>query len=86
MKTSNLTIVFLLATGLAQATEYHVATDGRDENSATTVEDVAALCGENRVRIVAMSTGRRVENPKSCARKEYRRWDSNPHGVATTGF
>ncbi|MCP4901683.1 MAG: FHA domain-containing protein [bacterium] len=36
-------------------------TDGRDENSATTVEDVAGLCSTNHVRIVALSVGRQVD-------------------------
>ena len=36
-------------------------TDGRDENSATTVEDVADLCRANHVRIIAIGTGRRVD-------------------------
>ncbi len=36
-------------------------TDGRDENSATTVEDVAELCRTHHVRIVAVGTGRRVD-------------------------
>ncbi len=36
-------------------------TDGRDENSATTVEDVAELCRSHNVRIVAVGTGRRVD-------------------------
>jgi len=37
-----------------------VLTDGRDENSATTVEDVASLCRANHVRIVSLGFGRRV--------------------------
>ncbi len=36
-------------------------TDGRDENSATTVEDVAELCRTHHVRIVTVGTGRRVD-------------------------
>ncbi|MEN8164307.1 MAG: FHA domain-containing protein [Acidobacteriota bacterium] len=36
-------------------------TDGRDENSATTVEDVAELCRTHNVRIVAVGTGRYVD-------------------------
>ena len=35
-----------------------VATDGRDENSATTVEDVTALARERGVRILTLRTGR----------------------------
>lgn len=36
-------------------------TDGRDENSATTVEDVAGICRTNNIRIIAVGTGRRVD-------------------------
>lgn len=36
-------------------------TDGRDENSATTVEDVANLCVANKVRVLSLSTGRWVD-------------------------
>ena len=38
-----------------------VVTDGRDEGSATTVEDVARLAEANHVPVVATSNGRRVE-------------------------
>jgi len=38
-----------------------VATDGRDEGSATTVDDVARLCASHDVRIVAGSGGRRLD-------------------------
>jgi hypothetical protein len=38
-----------------------LVTDGRDENSATTVDDVARQCGAGGVRIVAVSLGRRVD-------------------------
>lgn len=38
-----------------------VVTDGRDENSATTLEDVARLCETHRVRIVAVGLGRRLD-------------------------
>jgi len=38
-----------------------LVTDGRDENSATTVDDVARQCGAGGVRIVAASLGRRVD-------------------------
>lgn len=37
-------------------------TDGRDENSATTVEDVAEICRSNNIRIIAVGTGRRVDD------------------------
>ncbi len=36
-------------------------TDGRDENSATTVEDVAGICRRNHVRIFPIEVGRRVD-------------------------
>ncbi|MEP0773627.1 MAG: FHA domain-containing protein [Acidobacteriota bacterium] len=36
-------------------------TDGLDENSATTLEDVARLCEVNRVRIVAVGLGRQLD-------------------------
>ncbi|MCG6964460.1 MAG: FHA domain-containing protein [Acidobacteria bacterium] len=38
-----------------------VLTDGRDENSATTVEDVARLCVDNDVHVVAASVGRHID-------------------------
>jgi hypothetical protein len=38
-----------------------VVTDGRDEGSATTVEDVARLAEANHVPVVATSNGRRIE-------------------------
>lgn len=38
MTTNNLTIVLLLAAGFAQATEYHVAKDGHDENPGSKQE------------------------------------------------
>ncbi|MFH1175887.1 MAG: FHA domain-containing protein [Acidobacteriota bacterium] len=37
------------------------ATDGRDENSATTADDVARVCAANHVRLVFLATGRRVD-------------------------
>ncbi len=39
-----------------------LVSDGRDERSATTVEDVARLCTDNGVRVVAASLGRRVDD------------------------
>lgn len=36
-------------------------TDGRDENSATTVEDIARRCEAQRVRILTAGTGARIE-------------------------
>ncbi len=38
-----------------------VATDGRDENSATTVDDVARLCDENHTRILSAGVGRGID-------------------------
>jgi len=38
-----------------------LASDGRDENSATTIEDVARICAANGVRIVTLGVGRRVD-------------------------
>jgi uncharacterized Zn finger protein (UPF0148 family) len=39
-----------------------VATDGRDENSATTIEDVAHLCVERDVRILAVGSGPKLDD------------------------
>ncbi len=39
-----------------------LATDGRDENSATTVDDLARLSGANHVRVVAISQGDRIDS------------------------
>src|SRR6185369_6292574 len=36
-------------------------TDGRDENSATTVEDVARACEASGVRVVGVGAGRRLD-------------------------
>jgi hypothetical protein len=38
-----------------------LVTDGKDENSAATVEDVARACAAHRVRIVAVATGSAVD-------------------------
>lgn len=38
-----------------------LVTDGRDENSATTVEDIARRCEAQKVRILSAGTGARVE-------------------------
>jgi hypothetical protein len=38
-----------------------LVSDGRDENSATTLEDVARLAGERGVRVVALAAGRAEE-------------------------
>lgn len=39
-----------------------LATDGVDENSATTLEDVARLCESNGVRIAAVGLGRKLDD------------------------
>ena len=38
-----------------------LASDGRDENSATTTDDVARICAANGVRVVTLGVGRRVD-------------------------
>lgn len=38
-----------------------LATDGRDENSATTVEDIARRCEAQGVRILSLGSGRSIE-------------------------
>lgn len=38
-----------------------LATDGRDENSATTVDDIARRCEAQGVRILSVGTGRAIE-------------------------
>jgi hypothetical protein len=38
-----------------------LVTDGRDENSATTVEDIARRCEAQKVRILSAGTGARIE-------------------------
>ncbi len=53
--------LFTAARDLDQGGVILLLTDGRDENSATTVEDVAELCRANNVRIVSLSIGRRVD-------------------------
>jgi hypothetical protein len=39
-----------------------LATDGRDEGSATTPEDVARICEINTVRVVALGVGHRIDD------------------------
>ena len=46
---------------LGQGGAILLVTDGRDENSATTVEDIARRCEAQKVRIVAAGSGVRVE-------------------------
>jgi len=53
--------LFAASRGLVQGGVVLVVSDGRDENSATTVDDVARLCGAQHVRIVAASVGRIVD-------------------------
>ncbi len=53
--------LFTAARDLTDGGVILLLTDGRDENSATTVEDVAELCQANHVRIVALSIGRNVD-------------------------
>jgi Mg-chelatase subunit ChlD len=54
--------LFTAARALPDGGVIVLATDGRDENSATTVEDVAGLCRTNRVRIVAVGAGRNIDD------------------------
>lgn len=53
--------LFTAARKLQQGGVILVLTDGRDENSATTVEDVARRCVDNDVHVVAASVGRHVD-------------------------
>jgi len=53
--------LFTAARDLPEGGVILLLTDGRDENSATTVEDVAELCRANHVRIVSLSIGRNVD-------------------------
>jgi hypothetical protein len=53
--------MFVAARGLPEGGVVLVVSDGRDENSATTVDDVARLCEGNRVRIVTAAFGQRVD-------------------------
>ncbi len=53
--------LFTAARNLREGGVILLLTDGRDENSATTVEDVAEFCRTNHVRIISLSTGRRVD-------------------------
>jgi hypothetical protein len=53
--------LFLTARELTDGGVVLLASDGRDENSATTVEDVGRLCDEQEVRIVAVAVGQRVD-------------------------
>ncbi|MFI5165354.1 MAG: FHA domain-containing protein [Thermoanaerobaculales bacterium] len=53
--------LFLVATQLSAGGVIVLVTDGRDENSAATVEDVAQVCSRHGVRIVAAPIGRLVD-------------------------
>jgi len=53
--------LFLAARALPDGGVVLLVTDGRDENSATTVDDVARVCESNGVRIVAASQGTRID-------------------------
>ena len=53
--------LFVAARELEEGGVVVVVTDGRDENSATTVEDVAAVCRERGVRLLTVGSGRRVQ-------------------------
>lgn len=53
--------LFTTARALPDGGVIMLLTDGRDENSATTVEDVAGLCRANHVRIIASGAGHHVD-------------------------
>ena len=53
--------LFETAKALPQGGVVVLASDGRDENSATTTDDVARICAANGVRIVTLGVGRRVD-------------------------
>jgi hypothetical protein len=53
--------LFETARSLAAGGVIVLASDGRDEDSATTADDVARLCNANGVRIVTLGIGRRVD-------------------------
>lgn len=54
--------LFAAARALPDGGAIVLATDGHDENSATTVDDVASLCRENHVRIIAIGVGQRIDD------------------------
>jgi hypothetical protein len=54
--------LFVAARELANGGVILLASDGRDERSATTVEDVERLCSANQVRIVSAGLGRRIDD------------------------
>jgi hypothetical protein len=53
--------LFVAARGMPEGGVIVLVSDGRDENSATTVDDVARLCDTHHVRIAGLSLGRRVD-------------------------
>jgi len=53
--------LFIIARDLTRGGVILLATDGRDENSATTLEDVARECTRHDVRIVALAVGGKVD-------------------------
>ncbi len=53
--------LFTAARALAPGGVVLLLTDGRDENSATTVEDVARACEARGVRILALGAGERMD-------------------------
>jgi hypothetical protein len=53
--------LFVAARSLQEGGAVLLLTDGRDESSATTIEDVARLCELHGVRIVAVGIGRDVQ-------------------------
>lgn len=53
--------LFVAARDLKDGGVVLLATDGRDENSATTVDDIARRCEAQGVRILSVGTGRSVE-------------------------
>lgn len=53
--------LFVATRALEEGGVILLATDGRDENSATTVDDIARRCEAQGVRILSVGTGRAVE-------------------------
>jgi hypothetical protein len=53
--------VFLALRDMPEGGIILLATDGRDENSATTIEDVATRCNDLGVRLVTVGSGRTID-------------------------
>lgn len=53
--------LFVAARSLEDGGIILLATDGRDENSATTVEDIARRCEAQGIRILSLGSGRSIE-------------------------